>query len=641
MKAYKIILLFFALFIITNACNDAFLERKPIETQTEETAFRNYDNFKTFAWSFYSCFGYGADNSDFTYAQHYIQHWRFVIGQFGRYEGDRLAGYLSTYSANEDNNYRSQNAITPSSGGGWNYDFIRRVCLMLDNVDQSDMTDADKAHWRSVAYFFHSYNYMELISRFGDVQWVDHVIGDTEVDIIYGKRSPRKEVADKVLANLQYAEKNIKTAGDGSNTINVHCVRALMSRFCLLEGTWRKYHGLGDDEKYLNEAIRVSAALMLSFPEVHDNYDDLMNSENLSTYKGIILYKEFIKDVHVNAVGHTERTSTGKYEMHKATVEMYLCADGKTISNSPLYEGDKTMFDEFRNRDRRLLLQVTPPYFMDVEYNMSFSLILPERPNSYNYNANIVKNEYVELIKQILPNDKSKRLPVFNWSGTMNWMSPNVLGPGQAPLASRSGYYMWRNYNLWDENSNMNAMNYCDKPLLYIEEILLNYAEAMFERGQFNQTVADATINKLRVRANVAPMVVAEINETFDPKRDQTVNPVLWEIRRERMVELMGEGFGFQDIRRWKKGPWYINRDQMGVYVKKSDFTGNATIVNAWNGLNLVDRDFNPATGEGYLRRFINPVKEGKGWMDKYYLFPIPLNDRALNTNLVQNPGWD
>ena len=29
---------------------------------------------------------------------------------------------------------------------------------------------------------------------------------------------------------------------------------------------------------------------------------------------------------------------------------------------------------------------------------------------------------------------------------------------------------------------------------------------------------------------------------------------VLWEIRRERIIELMGEGFGFYDIRRWRMG---------------------------------------------------------------------------------------
>lgn len=627
MKKY-ICIIFILSTIIPISCNDDYLEKTPLESQTEATAFKTYDNFKTFVWSFYGIF----NNTD-----NYVQGW---FGNFGRYDGDWMAGYLARYATTENNVYRNQTAQAPSSGGGWFFTPIRRACLMLDNIEGSNMNESDKAHWRSVGYFFHAYSYMELISRFGDVPWVDHVIKESEEDLIFGKRDDRKGVADKILERLQYAEQNIKVDGDGNNTVNKNVVRALMSRFCLFEGTWRKYHTLGDHDKYLEEAIRVSGELMKTLPDVDSNYDNLMNSDDLSTYKGIILYKEYVKDILLNAIGHTERTSTGRYEMHKATVEMYLCSDGKTISNSPLYEGDKTMYEEFRNRDYRLLLQVVPPYFMTDGVNLDFTSNGTTNPTVYH--ANVNTQEYVELIKEIVPSNTGKRLPVFNWSGTMNWTSPNVNGPGQAPLGSRSGYYMWRNYNLWDTNSNMASTNTCDKPIFYIEEIMLNYAEAMYEMGRFDQTVADATINKLRKRVAVADMRVSEIDNSFDPKRDMTVDPVLWEIRRERMVELMGEGFGFQDIRRWKKGEWYINRDQMGAYIKKSDYTNAAgVVVAAWNSLQLVDRDFNSVESEGYLRRFINPVKEGKGWKDQYYLFPIPLNDLSLNPNLTQNPGWN
>ena len=34
-------------------------------------------------------------------------------------------------------------------------------------------------------------------------------------------------------------------------------------------------------------------------------------------------------------------------------------------------------------------------------------------------------------------------------------------------------------------------------------------------------------------------MVLTDITTDFDPERDQDVNPLLWEIRRERRVELM------------------------------------------------------------------------------------------------------
>ena len=72
------------------------------------------------------------------------------------------------------------------------------------------MTDADKEHWRSVGYFFRAYYYSELIARFGDVPWVDRVLGDSDKEIAYGPRTPRKEVADHVLNDLIYAEEHIK-----------------------------------------------------------------------------------------------------------------------------------------------------------------------------------------------------------------------------------------------------------------------------------------------------------------------------------------------------------------------------------------------------------------------------------------------
>ena len=85
----------------------------------------------------------------------------------------------------------------------------------------------------------------------------------------------RKTVADKVLERLQWAEQNIGnfTSQDGDNTINQDCVRAVISRFGLREGTWRKYHELGDAEKYLQECVRASELLMAAYPTLYTGTD--------------------------------------------------------------------------------------------------------------------------------------------------------------------------------------------------------------------------------------------------------------------------------------------------------------------------------------------------------------------------------
>ena len=73
--------------------------------------------------------------------------------------------------------------------------------------------------------------------------------------------------------------------------------------------------------------------------------------------------------------------------------------------------------------------------------------------------------------------------------------------------------------------------------------------DAISRAGDLN---IDKTINKLRKRAHVADMVLTDITTDFDPERDQDVNPLLWEIRRERRVELMGEGTRLDDLLKYK-----------------------------------------------------------------------------------------
>lgn len=642
MKKYILIL---TMLFVLSSCNDDYLEKLPLNEQTEETAFVTAANFETYAWGLYGQFMYNSD-----YVRGYSQY-------HTNYLGDYYAGYLGTYGTSESN-YRSGNIIPPTTGNGWTFTFVRKVNMMLEHIETSEMSDADKAHWRAVGLFFHSFKYYELVSRFGDVPWITTVIGDEDTDLIYGKRDPRTEVTDKILANLQEAEQSIYEDGNGSNTINRDCVRALMSRFCLFEGTWRKYHGLGDYDKYLTEAIRVSEALMADYPNISDDFDAILNSADLSTHPGMILHYIFETGIIGGYASRFERTTSGIYEMPKYSIERYLCTDGKPITSSELYEGDETMYEEFRNRDNRLLLTIVPPYSWKQQCigglnPPSFEVLPTATYNTVGHfigtnsdgSAIDVENEYVDKMKVILPDDTKKRIPVFNWSGTMNWFSPNITGTALGPMSSRSGYFVWKYYNLYDDNNY--GSNFTDKPLFWIDEVMMNYAEAKFEVGQFNQDVADKTINRFRARAGVADMVVADITDSFDVERDTDVDPVLWEIRRERFAEFIGHGFGWEDIRRWKKGPEHINRTMIGTYVdidqwKKVNTDGTISDVTpaAWSALSLVDKDFKATTGKGYLKRFDNPANTGAGWNDKYYLYAIPTDELVLNPNLEQNLGW-
>lgn len=336
------------------------------------------------------------------------------------------------------------------------------------------------------------------------------------------------------------------------------------------------------------------------------------------------------------------RTSSHYGEISSEAVAAYLCQDGKPIYTSDLFEGDKEtgdadVYTEFRNRDYRLYWNVCPPYKINSPSATNTD------PSSITYTDNPADREFIDLMSQLCEGTAStKTLPMLQWSGQILREMPhfreNIYGMGQGYMTSYGGYYVWKYYNTVTPVNSAGDLNSTDFPLFRMGEVMVNYAEAAFELGKFNQGIADMTINVLRDRAHVSHMQVAEINADFDPKRDQGVDPVLWEIRRERRVELMFEGFRNDDLRRWKKGE-YMNKQQLGVYLQKSDLEDERHRGDEADIANFKLQLDRPGDA-GRVVFFANPITAGKGWQDHYYLHPLSSNELLLNKNLEQNPGY-
>ncbi len=589
-----------SLCVLMSSClNDEFLEVYPKGQQTVVTAFTSYDNFKTYTWGLYNVFfGYTYDTG---------QTDEIFRGDF---ESDNMIKGLE----GNESQWAYQKAKATDESKDWDYDYIRRVNLMLDNIDGSQMSEKEKEHFRSVGYFFRSYKYFQMLSKFGDIPWVEHALTN-ESSELYGKRDSRDLVAYNILSNLQYAEAHIG-ADDGKNTISVYVVQALLSRFGLFEGTWRKYHGLSDSDIYLKESARAAEEVLKQYPNVHAKYDELFNSESLDGVTGVLLYKAYETGQLMHGLTRMVRTGESYIEATKDVLDSYLCGNGLPIHNiNSNYGGDKNVYAQFRNRDYRLYLTICPPYMVKK----------PKGPSSpeWEYTDKQEDREYIDLMTKI-SGETYHRLPSSNFKGftvqgqphfkNMNWQ--------QGWNASQMGFWVWKYYNTHTVATNANGVNTTDAPLFRVGEVMVNYAEAMCELNKFDQTAADKSINKLRTRAHVDKMIVSNIGDDFDPSRDTTVPALLWEIRRERRVELMGEGFRLDDLRRWKKGE-YVNKQPFGAYVtnaslKKLKVTGGS------------------GADEGYVYFFNTPL----GWKDYYYLYPLPLKQLALNENLEQNPGW-
>ena len=124
---------------------------------------------------------------------------------------------------------------------------------------------------------------------------------------------------------------------------------------------------------------------------------------------------------------------------------------------------------------------------------------------TWSYTDNAQDREFIDLMAGI-SGETYHRLPTSNFKGFVCSLQPHFRtnNKGQAWNASQMGFWVWKYYNTHTDASNANGVCTTDAPLFRIEEVMLDYAEAMFELGRFDQSVADQTINKLRKRAHVS-----------------------------------------------------------------------------------------------------------------------------------------
>ncbi|MBD0832927.1 RagB/SusD family nutrient uptake outer membrane protein [Aestuariibaculum sediminum] len=160
---------------------------------------------------------------------------------------------------------------------------------------------------------------------------------------------------------------------------------------------------------------------------------------------------------------------------------------------------------------------------------------------------------------------------------------------------------------------------YTDVIIMRLAEVLLNYAEAAYELdGSISDSDLDFSINKLRDRVGMVHLTNNHVTiNNLDMKE---------EIRRERRIELSGEGFRYNDIIRWKTAENVLANAVLGAKFQQSDYP-NLTVGTDVN----LDADGFIIAEDSSVRNFD---------ASKHYLFPLPLRELNLNPNLVQNPNW-
>ncbi len=480
----------------------------------------------------------------------------------------------------------------PSSGGGWNWTDVRNVNYFLDNADR--VPDGGlKDHYIGEALFFRAWNYFTLLKQFGDLPIITKTLSPGDEDVLYSPRSSRTEVVNFIISDLDMAISKLKKKNEvPAQRISKDIAYLLQARVSLYEGTWEKYHqndvfkGTTDGSAFLTKAAEAAKAVIdggtysLATGDPNQVYYELFNQIDLSSNNEILLWRSYSAaqgDQFTNQLWNWPHGSGYTQDM----IRMYLCTDGLPISLSPLYKGENDIRDVIQNRDPRLVQSVMNP------------------------GDPILINLQNDTTKYTLP----------------------VLGGAQN---DPTGYESQKFRRPQIDPATGNQSGELAYIIFRYAEALLIYAEARAELGQLTQADLDLTTNKLRDRVGMPPMILASIpSDPNWPDYGYSLPDFLQEIRREREVELLTEGFRFDDLMRWAAHNLFVGKRPKGAYYSaelKAAFPNLS--VDADNFLDPYNAALNgPNGGWGF-----NPAKN--------YLLPIPINELTVNTALKQNPGW-
>ena len=445
------------------------------------------------------------------------------------------------------------------------------------------------------AKFFRAYSYFELVQLYGNVILLTEPV-DMDSPAMNATRDDRSLVIDQCIKDLQEAAQGLPETTTEAGRLTKDAANAYLSRVALYEGTWQKFHTGGADATTNSE--RVTSLLNIAKSAAKEVMEGgrykLFYNEKLGTES--YRYMFILEDVQCNPAGLTTKDNT-EYILarhHKSTdgvslnitkayltnavyptrklANMYICQDGLPIEKSPLFKGYDKATSEFTNRDNRML---------------------------------------TTLAKR---GDKV-------WDNTSDhcrtaWDESDESRAKTVGATANSGYQTHK----WAVERQVADRYECmDFPVIRYAEVLLNFAEAIYElNGKISDSDLDKSVNLVRQRSN--PDMVKLSNALVD----NNGLSMREEIRRERTVEFVFEGLRIDDLKRWATAPVEMPQDLLGVKWKGTEFE------------TLWANQSRQVNADGCIILYNN-----RTWDDKLYLYPLPSDQLQLNPNLGQNPGWE
>lgn len=478
-----------------------------------------------------------------------------------------------------------------------NYNRIRQVNTLLQQAE-GYAAPADIETSVGEAHFFRAYCYFDLLQVYGDV-----IITRTPLDIdspeMQMARNSRDEVVDFILEDLEEAIRLLPEANEISSKdegrLSSQAASAFLSRVALYEGTWQKFRNGGQNND------RSSALLDIAATSAHDviesGFFELFAPEELGTeaYKYLfILENDKSNPAGITKSGNKEYIFTRRHDPTLASIgfnitqgrlgnavyvtrkmaNMYLQSNGLPI-NPQTWDYSK-VDSEFKDRDNR----------------MSNTLMIPGHTYWGTGGGRI------------------------NWTGSAEEIA-NASHKNFMP-STGTGYFPHK----WccERDGVPTGMEAYDYPIIRYAEVLLNYAEAVFERDDKisdEDLAISLNLTRKRVNPNMPDLTNAFVSANNLDMRT--------EIRRERTVEFYDENFRIDDLKRWKTAEEEMPMNLTGVKWRGTEYETK------WSDASSKTMD-----AEGCII-----YEQGRVWEEKHYLYPLPIDQLKLNPNLKQNPGWE
>ncbi|MDQ8006112.1 MAG: RagB/SusD family nutrient uptake outer membrane protein [Pedobacter sp.] len=596
--AFKIIFVFV---VIVSAGCKKFLDRPPLTTETDETAWTSEEKLRLYANKYYTDFftGYG-DGYTTT--------------------GAPLVGFTNSDDMVVRGNQPNFTRAVPNSGI-WSYTTIRSINIMLDRIEtkmSGVLTPAAKNHWNGIGRFFRAFRYSQLVQSYGDVPFYTREIFDNELDELYKPRTPRNEVMNAVYDDMKFAMQNVRV-DDGDQNVNRYVVAGFVSRIALSEGTWQKYYYKNNEQakKFLELAMEAADLVIASNRyDINTDYKTIFTSKELKGNKECVLYRNYDPATGVThaiaSYGNlAESTLNGPTS---DLLKSYILSNGQVWQNATPANASFELTNMIATRDSR------------------FEATFYSRPSALNTGS-------YYYITKFLPREVEKRTQV-----DLLGMPPEFTG---------------------DKNeTDAPVLRYAEVLLNWIEAKveLEELGGAVVTQADIDRSVNKIRNRPLAAEA-VAKGIVKTVPLSLaalpaDPSRDPQVSALLWEVRRERRMEFAFEIFRLADLRRWSKleymdnnlntdlitGGWVnfqtqlpavLNNANVGkLAVVKEDGTEivyNGTNAAAMTGFyrNLENQGRLPFINQSNINPYLTPV--GMVQMDDY---------KARGYKLQQTQGW-